>query len=167
MKLSEKTLLVALLMAGFGLSACTAGTPYPSGYTAAPPPLTPPLAPPAEHAGHMQPLHGHGQEQGHEHHGQNIADIYAPIMAQMHKAMSDYAPTGDADADFVQGMIPHHQGALDMAYLVLEKGDDPYIRRLARDVILTQRREIAFMQYWLRTRGALPDSNISNVNVVE
>jgi uncharacterized protein (DUF305 family) len=58
--------------------------------------------------------------------------------------------TGNADVDFVTGMIPHHQGAIDMAKVVLEFGKDPAIRKLAEDIIKAQDSEIAFMQDWLK-----------------
>jgi uncharacterized protein (DUF305 family) len=58
--------------------------------------------------------------------------------------------TGDADVDFVRGMIPHHQGAIDMAKVVLEHGKDPAIRKLAEDIVKAQEGEIAWMQDWLK-----------------
>jgi uncharacterized protein (DUF305 family) len=58
-------------------------------------------------------------------------------------------PTGDADRDFVTMMIPHHQGAIDMAKIELEFGKDPQIRALAEAVIAAQTTEIAGMQAWL------------------
>jgi uncharacterized protein (DUF305 family) len=57
--------------------------------------------------------------------------------------------TGNADADFVNGMIPHHQGAVEMARIVLQHGKDPQLKKLARDIIKAQDKEIAFMQRWL------------------
>jgi uncharacterized protein (DUF305 family) len=71
---------------------------------------------------------------------------------KMHKGM-DIAFTGDADADFVRGMIPHHQGAVDMAKIVLAFGKDPELRKLAQEIVAAQEKEIAFMQEWLKKSG--------------
>jgi uncharacterized protein (DUF305 family) len=61
--------------------------------------------------------------------------------------------TGDADRDFVAHMIPHHQGAIEMAQAELKYGKDPEIKRLARNIIKAQHDEIAFMQRWLEKHG--------------
>jgi uncharacterized protein (DUF305 family) len=61
--------------------------------------------------------------------------------------------TGNADVDFVRGMIPHHQGAIDMARIVLEHGKDPEIRKLAEGVVQAQEGEIAMMKDWLAKNG--------------
>jgi uncharacterized protein (DUF305 family) len=66
----------------------------------------------------------------------------------MHKDMAVQL-TGNPDVDFVRGMIPHHQGAVDMAEIVLKHGKDPQIRKLARDIIKAQKAEIAMMRGWL------------------
>ena len=67
----------------------------------------------------------------------------------MHKAM-DITWTGNADIDFVKGMIPHHQGAVAMAKVVLAHGKDPELKKLAEGIIADQEKEIAFMTAWLK-----------------
>ena len=70
----------------------------------------------------------------------------------MHKDMN-MAFTGDPDVDFAQGMIPHHEGAIAMAEIVLEHGEDDEIRQLAEDIIAAQESEIAFLKAWLASKG--------------
>ena len=72
--------------------------------------------------------------------------------SQMHKDM-DIAWSGDADTDFVRGMIPHHQGAVAMAKVVLAHGKDPELKKLAEGIIADQEKEIAFMTAWLKKNG--------------
>lgn len=77
---------------------------------------------------------------------------FEAVMAKMHAAMM-VPPTGDVDVDFVRGMIPHHQSAIDMARIELEKGSDPEIRAMAEAIIAAQENEIAEMQAWLAAHG--------------
>jgi uncharacterized protein (DUF305 family) len=77
---------------------------------------------------------------------------YQAANARMHQDM-DIAYTGDADVDFARGMIPHHQGAIDMAKVVLQHGKDPELKKLAQEIVSAQEKEIAFIQDWLRKKG--------------
>src|SRR6202043_1340640 len=66
---------------------------------------------------------------------------------KMHQAMNT-SMTGDADRDFVDGMIAHHQGAIDMARVELKYGKDPKLKKLAQDIIAAQEKKIRFMNAW-------------------
>jgi uncharacterized protein (DUF305 family) len=78
--------------------------------------------------------------------------------AAMEKMMADMAvrPTGDIDADFTAMMIPHHQGAIDMAVAYLRYGQNAQLRRLAQEIVVEQQQEIAAMRLALGQR--LPPS---------
>jgi uncharacterized protein (DUF305 family) len=119
--------------------------------------------------GHMMHggMHGmmsggqHGMTSGGQHGGMSAQPkgdagpsslAFHGINAKMHTAM-DIAFTGNADVDFVKGMIPHHAGAVDMARTVLAFGKDPEIRKLAEEIIKAQESEIALMQGWLKKNG--------------
>ena len=66
-------------------------------------------------------------------------------MSKMMQGMT-IKPSGDVDRDFVDMMVPHHQGAIDMAVAVLRYGRNPQVRRLAQEIIVDQQQEIAAMR---------------------
>lgn len=72
-------------------------------------------------------------------------------MADMHKNML-VKPSGDVDKDFVLMMIPHHQGAIDMAKGVLKHGKDPKVKKIAQEIIAAQEKEITEFNKWLKEK---------------
>ena len=77
---------------------------------------------------------------------------YEAANDRMHKDMA-IKFSGNADIDFFKGMIPHHQGAIDMAKVVLQHGTDPETKKMAQEIIAAQEKEIAFMREWLKKKG--------------
>lgn len=75
-------------------------------------------------------------------------------MSVMHKGMHTAPQTGDPDRDFVTMMIPHHQGAIDMAKVLLLYGTDEQLKRLAQEIIADQQNEVQLMQLWLAKHSA-------------
>lgn len=100
----------------------------------------PALAQSMDHSGHG----GHGAAAAQS----PASKAFAEANARMHSAMA-VPMTGNPDVDFIAGMIPHHEGAVDMARIVLEHGTDPEVRKLAEAVIKAQEAEIAWMKDWL------------------
>jgi len=106
------------------------------------------------------------QAQHHGHHGGHAATAepaaageetaatraYREINEIMHRDMN-IPYTNDVDIDFVRGMIPHHEGAVAMARVVLEHSQDAELRQLAQEVVDAQEKEIAFMREFLAKRG--------------
>ncbi len=79
----------------------------------------------------------------------HYADFVRDMDVGMHTMMRDmhaHGYTGDADVDFLAMMIAHHEGAIEMARLVLLHGSDPLVRRLAEEIIATQHVEIRGMR---------------------
>jgi hypothetical protein len=79
-------------------------------------------------------------------------DALRSFLADTEKAMTKMdagmmaKPTGDVDQDFVQMMVPHHQGAIDMAVAELRYGRDEKLKRIAQEIIVDQQQEIAAMR---------------------
>ena len=76
------------------------------------------------------------------------AAYLAENKAAMDRMMDGMAvkPSGNVDADFTAMMIPHHQGAIDMAVAELRHGKNPQLRRIAQEIIVDQQQEIAAMK---------------------
>jgi hypothetical protein len=79
----------------------------------------------------------------------------AKAMSRMMTGMA-ITPTGDVDRDFVHMMVPHHQGAIDMAILELRHGNNVILKRLAQEIIVDQQQEITAM--YLAIHEPLPAS---------
>jgi hypothetical protein len=90
---------------------------------------------------------------GHAARSNGFKAMIGDAVARMHAAM-EVPFTGDADRDFARMMIPHHQGAIDMAVVELRYGKDERLKRLAQEIIVDQQQEIAVMH--LALGDALP-----------
>jgi len=89
---------------------------------------------------------GHGQAAG------EATQEYMKVMDAMHGPMMKGIMDPDPDTAFVKGMLPHHEGAVDMAKIQLKYGKDPELRKLAQTIIEAQESEIRFMENWLKSK---------------
>ena len=83
-----------------------------------------------------------------------FTQAYTEAMDAMHAPMAQGILDDDPDIAFVRGMIPHHQGAIDMARVVQQHGDHPQTKAWATQIIEAQEREIAEMENWLAENGS-------------
>lgn len=74
---------------------------------------------------------------------------FTDSMTEMHQGMVAGLATNDADVMFAASMVPHHQGAIDMANIELEHGTDPAMRTLAEEIIRGQGPQITQMNQWI------------------
>ncbi len=107
---------------------------------------------------HDAPMHGMGGKDGHAPSAfvatntKSFSQLMGEAMSVMEYGMTNAPMDSDPDHDFAAMMIPHHQGAIDMAKVELLYGTDPLLRRLAQEIIVTQGSEIAVMQLQLKKR---------------
>ncbi len=105
-------------------------------------------------------------------HGESAASAgFMKAMSDMMKNMMMTA-TGKPDLDFMQGMLPHHQGAVDMAKVELQHGKDPEMKALAQDIVKAQEAEIAIIKDWLSKTDAsslvtVQDSTTANKQAMD
>lgn len=99
---------------------------------------------PTVHA--QQPMAMGGSSAGHA----MAAGDMKKSMEAMHQQMTSMTMTGDADHDFAMMMRIHHQGALKMAQAELANGKDPEMRKMARNIITAQKKEIGQLDRWLK-----------------
>jgi uncharacterized protein (DUF305 family) len=97
------------------------------------------------HAGHAMPPASQTALSA----GDQAKAAFEAANMRMHKDMA-IAYSGNPDTDFVRSMIPHHQGAVDMARIELQHGKDPELKKLAQEIVSAQEKEIAFLQGWLK-----------------
>jgi uncharacterized protein (DUF305 family) len=118
----------------------------------------------AQHQGHPMPMPGNS---GHMMPGMKSLSVmpmneaskaFTEANMKMHKDMA-IVFSGSANVDFAKGMIPHHQGAIDMSTIVLKYGKDAEVRKLATDIIAAQKTEIAQMSAWLAKNASQASSS--------
>jgi uncharacterized protein (DUF305 family) len=103
----------------------------------------------------------HAETQAPHEHGSpgqaSFNQMMSEAMERMDRDMS-ITHTGDPDRDFAAMMIPHHQGAIDMAKAELQFGRNPVLRRLAQGIIVEQQQEIEVMRRELERSSPRPQS---------
>jgi len=111
---------------------------------------------------HDTPMPGMGGRDGHAPSAfvatttKSFAQLMGEAMSVMDYGMTNAPMNTDPDHDFAAMMIPHHQGAIDMAKVELLYGKDPVLRRLAQEIIVTQGSEIGVMQLQLKKHPGSP-----------
>lgn len=147
MTLQKSSLVIAICSAMLAVAACQpaaesevdANTNAPANETVATVETTEPTADP--HAGHdMATIASSDNE---------VEQAYMAGMTKMHDDMMAGMQANDADVAFAKGMLPHHEGAVDMAKVQLKYGKDEAMIQLASEIIAAQEAEIAQMQQWL------------------
>lgn len=97
--------------------------------------------------------------------GHHMDGYHAEMQAQMQKMNKDMMSgpmTGNPDLDFAVMMIPHHQGAIDMAKTQLKYGKDTKLRALAEEIIMSQQKEIEVMQTRITDLGGTASASMNS-----
>jgi uncharacterized protein (DUF305 family) len=81
-------------------------------------------------------------------------------MTEMNQSMKAAPMNGNIDHDFAAMMIPHHEGAIEMAKAELSFGKNPTMRRLAQEILVDQKSEIDAMNLWISKQSGAPDRGI-------
>jgi Domain of unknown function (DUF305) len=146
--------LAVFAMSYWGLHHALYGADGRSGLASA----NPPDGPRATHTHDPERPHG-AAAPAHSSHGavagSTAQGAYLASMKRMHEDMEAGVRHPDPDEAFVRGMIAHHRAAIEMAEIQLRHGADAANRRLAQEIIATQKREIDEMTAWLKARGAV------------
>lgn len=138
---------LAVAVAGAATIVMAQGTPH----GASPAPAHPPMhGMPMQHPMPMMRGMQHGTPAAPQGPGAGAASTaaYVAAMDRMHRDMA-IQYSGNADRDFAAGMIPHHQGAIDMARIVIQYGQDPEVRQLAQAIVTAQEQEITQLRAML------------------
>lgn len=96
----------------------------------------------------------------------SFAALMIDAMAVMDDGMRRAPMSGNAEHDFVTMMIPHHQGAIDMAKALLLRTTDPAMRNLAQGILAEQQIEIQRMQQWLKEHPTAATANIETARKI-
>lgn len=106
-----------------------------------------------------------GMEMMGEHKGDSgpSSQAYAETRDRMHRDM-DIEYTGNPDTDFANSMIAHHEGAINMAKVELQYGQDPELRKMAEQIITAQENEIQKIKNWLDANSGKPGSTDTDGN---
>ncbi len=138
--------IAALARLAMPLSAHAQQAPAPTNAPVTPAPMTMPMP-----GMPMRPASGATTPAGSE-----AEKTMMAAMEKMSQTMAAVPMTGNADRDFVAMMIPHHQGAIDMARFELANGNDPAMRKLAEAIVSAQENEINEMQTWQKAHPGSP-----------
>ena len=83
------------------------------------------------------------------------------VMAKNMKEMQSMQMTGDVDKDFAMMMKHHHQSGIEMAQVQASEGKDPELKQQAQKIIESQKKEMAELDRWMKSKGGTQASGKS------